>query len=336
MGKSLLLLLLLLGRFSMAQQKPQYSQYMLNNFLLNPAVTGIENYTDLKAGYRNQWTGLKGAPVTSYFTINAPLGHRFTEGDAASLPPSGAEDPAGRSIVSTYQAAKPHHGIGLSVVTDKTGPVTATELALDYAYHIGLAAELNLALGFSASLNSLSLNRAELTMARSNDPVLQDGIANEWKPTLGAGLWLYSSHLYAGFSALQLIPQHLFFTGTSAVNQQKTRPNYYLTAGLKLFLSEDLSILPSLLLKKSGYEPLSFDLNLKFSYLDSLWAGISYRHNDSYSALLGININSLLNLGYSYDLTLSTLNKVSSGSHEIVLGFLLNNRYRVHCPQRSF
>ena len=49
-----------------AQQKPQYTQYVFNNYLLNPAVSGIENYTDAKVGYRSQWTGLDGAPVTSY------------------------------------------------------------------------------------------------------------------------------------------------------------------------------------------------------------------------------------------------------------------------------
>lgn len=338
MGKLLLypLIFLMMGMLASAQQKPLTSQYMLNNFLLNPAVSGIENYTDLRAGYRDQWTGLKGAPVSSYVTISMPLGHAFKAGDAAAFPASGTEDPAGRLLTGSYQAAEAHHGIGLTLLSDKAGPVSATNLDLSYAYHIGLAARLNLAMGFSAGFRNVLLNRAEITLANANDPALREEIANTWQPDLGAGLWLYSKDFYAGISARQLISAHAFYAGTPAIGQWKSSPGYYLTAGLKLFLSEDLSILPSLLLKKSGFEPLSFDLNLKFSYLDSLWAGISYRHNDSYSALLGININSLLNLGYSYDLTLSTLNKVSSGSHEIVLGFLLNNRYRVHCPQRSF
>lgn len=331
-----LFLFLVLTKFSLAQQQPQYSQYMLNNFLLNPAVAGIENYTDLKCGYRNQWTGLNGAPVTSYLTINAPIGHMFTQGDATALPPSGSEDPAGRSLLTTYQAAEPHHGIGFSVVNDKTGPVTATSLDLSYAYHIGLAKELNLAMGFSAGLSTIALDRSAIRLAKENDPILREGIANQWKPDLDAGLWLYSAVFYAGISARQLIARSLYFTGSSASDQRKSLPSYFLTAGLKLFLSEDLSVLPSFLVEETRSVPLSYDLNIKFSYLDRLWVGVSYRRKDSFAALLGININSLINIGYSYDLTLSTLNKVSSGSHEIVLGFLLNNRYRVRCPQRSF
>ncbi len=64
-------------QMAMAQQKPQYTQYVFNNLLLNPAVTGIENYTDVKAGYRSQWTGLSGAPVTTYLTVDAPIGNAF-------------------------------------------------------------------------------------------------------------------------------------------------------------------------------------------------------------------------------------------------------------------
>lgn len=45
-----------------AQQRPQYTQYILNNYILNPALSGIENYTDLKISGRDQWVGLNGAP----------------------------------------------------------------------------------------------------------------------------------------------------------------------------------------------------------------------------------------------------------------------------------
>ena len=85
-----------------AQQKPQYTQYVFNNLLLNPAVTGIENYTDVKAGYRTQWTGLSGAPVTSYLTVDAPLGKAFLQGDATAFPAGGGENPSSRLYTQNY------------------------------------------------------------------------------------------------------------------------------------------------------------------------------------------------------------------------------------------
>src|SRR6201990_3243940 len=102
----------------MAQQRPQYTQYVFNNFLLNPALSGIENYTDVKAGYRSQWTGLQGAPVTSYITVNTPIGNNFLNGDATAMPAGYGENPMSRSYLSEYQAAEPHHGIGFTLVTD--------------------------------------------------------------------------------------------------------------------------------------------------------------------------------------------------------------------------
>ena len=90
MKKFLHLFVFVLGmQWGMAQQKPQYTQYVFNNLLLNPAVTGIENYTDVKLGYRSQWTGLQGAPVTSYLTIDAPIGDKFIQGDATAFPAEG-------------------------------------------------------------------------------------------------------------------------------------------------------------------------------------------------------------------------------------------------------
>src|ERR1700743_3642876 len=100
-----LVILIAIVNTALAQQKPQYTQYVFNNILINPAVTGIENYTDVKAGYRAQWTGLQGAPVTSYLTLSAPLGQDFIQGDAGAMPGGGGDNPAGRLFTQNYQAS---------------------------------------------------------------------------------------------------------------------------------------------------------------------------------------------------------------------------------------
>src|SRR5258708_39838891 len=110
--KRILLLLILFVSYmhlASAQQKPQYTQYIFNNFLLNPAVSGIENYTDVKAGYRSQWTGLQGAPVTSYLTVNAPIGNAFTQGDATAFPASGGGKTTHQAKHPKQKDAKPTH-----------------------------------------------------------------------------------------------------------------------------------------------------------------------------------------------------------------------------------
>ena len=94
-----------------AQQKPVYTQYILNNYIINPAITGIENYTDVKISYRNQWTGIDGAPVTTYLSIQGQVGKKDYRTSATSYDVPG-ENPRGRSYRESYTAAEPHHGLG--------------------------------------------------------------------------------------------------------------------------------------------------------------------------------------------------------------------------------
>ncbi|RYY23952.1 MAG: type IX secretion system membrane protein PorP/SprF [Sphingobacteriaceae bacterium] len=326
----LFLLTAIVGR---AQQKPQYTQYIFNNYLINPAITGIENYTDIKAGYRNQWTGLNGAPVTMFFTAHTPLGNKFIQGDPMSQPANG-EDPMSRSYVQDYQAAPAHHGVGFTVVSDKAGPITQSNYNITYAYHLGLSSDLNLSVGVSAGLASINLNTSQITLENALDPAIANGNTNQLKPDLGLGIWAYSATYFVGVSAQQVLPQTLYFSSNSTYNQSKTVPHYFVTAGVKLFLAEDVTLLPSVMFKYVNPVPSTFDVNLKMAFQDKFWIGGSYRHNDAFAAMAGVNVGSFLNFGYAYDFTTSNLNTVSNGTHEIILGIMLNNAYKVICPRR--
>jgi type IX secretion system PorP/SprF family membrane protein len=318
-----------------AQQLPQFTQYVFNNFILNPAVAGIENYTDLKLGYRAQWSGLNGAPVTSFLSINAPIGSNFIDGDATAFSSGGDINPSSRLYTQNYQASEPHHGIGFTMLTDKAGQITQSKFAAVYAYHLGLAPRLNLSLGVSAGLSHLTFNSADVVLTNPLDPAIAN-ISSPWKPDIGVGAWLYSADYYVGLSAQQLLKQNVFNTSTSTGEGSTTVPHFYLTAGTKLYASDDITFLPSVLVKQIKPVPLTYDVNLKASFRDKFWIGGSYRHNDSFAALAGFNLSSFINVGYSYDATTSALNTVSRGTHEIVIGIMLNNRYRVTCPQHGF
>jgi len=318
------------------QQRPQYTQYIFNSYLLNPALSGIENYTDVKTGYRSQWTGLDGAPITAYLSVNMPIGKNFIQGDATAFPASGGLNPASRLYTQQYQAAEPHHGVGLTVVSDKAGPFTQTNIDATYAYHLGLSSRLNLAVGVSAGFSHNVLNLSQVSTADASDPILNSLDNNQWKPDLGIGIWAYASDYFIGVSAQQILPQNVYITSKANLYQNKTVPHYFLTGGFKVFLSEDVTLIPSVMLKYIQPLPTTYDINMKLSFADKLWIGGSYRHNDSYAGLAGLNLSSFVNIGYSYDVTTSALNTVSNGTHEIVIGILLNNRYKVSSAQHTF
>lgn len=316
-----------------AQQKPQYTQYILNNYIVNPALSGIESYIDAKVATRQQWVGLENAPKTSYFTINMPLGNTDDWGGATSFGMVG-ENPLGKSYKSDYMASDPHHGIGFTVVSDKAGALSNTTVNFTYAYHLGLAPKLNLAVGIGLGASRLSLNREDVKLEDENDAaIIRSGTANSIKPDINFGVWLYSAEYFIGASVQQLLPQTIDFSENSNPNAGKTAPHAFVTAGYRFWLSDDITVIPSIMFKYVNPVPLSADLNAKIAFRNKIWIGGTYRKDDAFAAMLGFNISSLVNVGYAYDFTSSALNTVSRGSHEIVLGFTLNNHYKVTCPR---
>ncbi len=318
-----------------AQQKPQYTQYMLNNYILNPALSGIESYTDIKISHRHQWVGLDGAPVTTYLTVNMPLG-KNDERQTTSTVPKVGENPRGKSYWENYEAAKPHSGIGLNVIDDHTGPLNNFAAYVTYAYHIGLSPKTNLAAGFGAGVTNMSLDRGKLFFETPVDPaVYNSGDINTIKPDFNAGIWLYSSDFYVGLSAQQIIPQKVSFIDKEVVPYYgKMVPHLFATAGYRFLLNDDVNVIPSVMVKYVSPLPIQIDFNIKLLYQEFLWIGASKRTYDGFAAMIGVNASSSINIGYSYDLTTSRLNTVSSGSHEIIVGFLLGNKYGDWCPKR--
>ena len=311
-----------------SQQKPQFTQYIYNSLLLNPAVSGIEDYTDIRIGLRDQWTGISDAPKTFFLTLSTPLGNQ----NHHQTPSSFATNLLGNSSTEDYENLRPHHGIGFTALGDKYGPFTQLNIDVSYAYHLPLSNFTSLAAGFSAGIYQLALNVSSLTTSSTGtgaDPLLKS--YSQIFPDLNFGLWLYGSRYFLGASLTNIIPQSLNSSKVLGVSSSKR--NYFLSAGYKLFLTRYLSILPSVLLKYVRPNPVSMDLNLKMSYRDRLWLGTSFRSGDSYSLLAGVNISPLYNVGYSYDYTTSALATIAGGTHEIFFGVLLNNINHRLCPR---
>ena len=319
-----------------AQQEPHYTQYIINQYIINPALTGIENYTDVKLSHRRQWVGLQDAPVTSYITISKPLGKKDDRTTATSFEMRG-ENPRGRNYWQDYEAAKPHGGIGLKVINDRTGPLNRFAGYLSYAYHVGISAKTSLAAGFEAGVRNIGLDRSKLDFGVANplDPaVYNSSEINQLKPDFGAGLYLYSADYFVGLSAQQIIPQKIYFSDLRLkTNDSKFVPHIFATAGYRFFLNDDFSALPSVMIKFIQPLPAQVDVNMKIQYHDLVWAGASYRLQDGFAAMVGLNASNTFNIGYSYDYTTSRLSTVSKGTHEIIIGFLLNNKYGDSCPR---
>ena len=334
----------LIGFFATAQVKPFYTQYILNNYILNPAVTGIENYTDVKLSYRHQWVGINGAPVTGYFSIQGPIGKKDLRTNVNSFEIPG-EDPRGKKYWDEYAVSAPHQGIGLTAINDKAGYINRWSVAATYAYHKPLGVRTALAVGFSGGFSSVSLDRGQVDFGNGpqndpNDPAVgyASGDLKKLKPEIGAGLWLYSNHYFVGVSVLNIIPGKAKFVKTSNPDiGDYFTPNYFITAGYRFFLTDDITALPSVMYQYWQPQLSGLHTNIKLQYRDILWIGASYRLSDlisGYSGMVGVNVSNTFNVSYAYEnATTSRLKTYTKGTHEIMLGFLLGNKFGYTCPR---
>lgn len=326
--KTLTLFMLIAGFFGIAnaQQRPQYTQYTTNNYLLNPAISGIERYIDVKVGQRQQWTGFNNSPTTSYVSIQMPIG----------MPADiYGNNTMNRSYVEDYKAPDPHHGIGMyAVIDDPGGAFTSQDINVTYAYHLGMSSRMTLSVGVAAGISRSVLDPSKITLANPADPGITSG--GKIEPDLGLGAWLYGPSYFVGASVQGLLGRPLTFSGSSNPNQGKQAAHIFITSGYKLFLTDDIAVMPSFMLKYVKPAPVTVDLNTRLAFKDKLWIGGSYRKDDSFAAMAGFNLGSMFSFSYSYDFTTSQIKSYSSGSHEFVLGIRLNNKFKVTCPQENW
>jgi type IX secretion system PorP/SprF family membrane protein len=345
MKKLLAVGLLLVGHIVHAQQKPIYTQYILNNYIINPAITGIENYTDLKLSYRKQWAGIDGAPSTFYMTVHGPIGKKDYRTNATSFAVSG-ENPRGRNYMEEYTAPQPHHGVGVTVISDKTGYINRWGAYATYAYHKGLNPRTTLSAGFLAGMSSVSIDASKIdygspTYTSQTDDAIGylSGTISKMRPEVGAGLWLYGADYFAGVSVLNIVPGKAKFGADSSKYGSNFAPYFFVTAGYKFFLTDDLSLLRSVMIQY--VKPISPQIftSFKLQYHDKVWIGSNFRFGDElggFSAMAGLNISNTMNIGYAYDIAPSSLSQYSRNTHEFIVGFLIGNKYDDSCPRQNW
>ena len=295
MKKSLIVLLVCLAALTKAQQLPMYSQYLTNDFILNPAIAGSKPHFPIQINSRTQWSGLGTiAPKTNTLSYHMPV---------------------------SYDAI----GIGAIVMQDETGPYSQIGVTLSFAYHIQLDEDdvTRLSLGLSGLMTQHTLNQDDLTF-HNPDPEFQ-GSYSKMVPDASFGAYLYSKNFSLSASAHQLFESTFKESVQDIFGDNSQVRHYFAHASYRIDIHSDLAIEPSLLVKSTEVSPTQLDVNARVIIDNNYWAGLSLRSSQSLVVLAGLNMGSLF-LSYSYDQGISSLSSVASGSHEISLGFNINDK----------
>ena len=314
-----------------AQNRPQFSLYNMNTFLINPAITGAEEFGDLRVGYRNQWQGLSGAPETYYATFHTPIGTSVLK--SRSRAQGYKLDPFAKAATNR-PATIAHHGIGGMVLSDNIGPFKHVQVSMSYAYHLSLTENLALSAGASLGFVQNSIDYDQVVFENDQDQVIGQGVERDKGLDGSVGLWLYSERFYLGISGMKKFSNGFEINSEQITSDQQMY--LLLSGGYKFTLSKDFSIMPNVLVKSVVDTPVSFDVGVIGSYRDRLWLGTAYRNDRSVLAMVRFGVSDLLDLGYSYDFATTDITSYSTGSHELVLGIKLQNKNTVHSRSRFF
>ncbi len=313
----ILLIVLINSKICHSQQSPQYSQYLQNSFVINPAITGVEDYLDITAAYRNQWTGFEGAPNTATISLNTPL----------YLLKSKAKT----NNETSFQ------GVGAFVFADNAGPISQTGFYGSYAYHLKLSSDWSLSVGTFIGAQQFKYDSSEAILLQNpNDPIVQSFSGVQFD--MGLGTYLYSKSFFLGLSVNNIFDNNIPSENQNGVltNDGRINRNYSLLMGSRMELTDQWQFVPSTLLRAVEGAPIQWDIAAKFVYNNTIWFGTGYRNEDALIGLAGFNITESFLVSYSYDYSLNRFSGLQSGTHEILLSYryVFGNK-KCACPLNS-
>lgn len=294
--KRLLFILSMLFAFQglNAQQEAQFTQFMYNKLLINPAYAGARGVPSVTAIYRSQWVGFEGAPQSALASFNGPF-------------------------------LSPRVGVGLTIQHTKIGLQRDFSGSLAYSYDVVAEEEVSLRIGLSGTLRSLGVAYDEAQPLDGGDPSVSNQRENDIYGNVGAGIYTtIMNRFYFGVSVPRLYSNVIGFANPNATILAKEYQHFYGMAGAIIPLSEDINLMPAVLLKYVQNAPFDADINLNLDIRQKFTAGLSYRMGgdgagDSVDLLAFWQATPQVGVGAAYDFTLSSLKDYNAGSIEILL-----------------
>lgn len=301
---SVCLLFLVLGAW--AQQTTLQSLHMFNPYSYNPGYVGMDGSPIINASFRKQWVGLGGSPIGQQVNFHLPL-----------------------NIIGG--------GAGIQIENDQLGALGIITTSLGYGYHLPVGKKAKLSMGATFSLSQVSLDGNRLRTPEGNyngvqvdhrDNTLSNSSKSTFAPDASVGLAFKWEGLNIGFSATRLFGATSSFNNGSLSSQVTFRRNFHALLSYKIPISKDFSLSPSAFARFDGIY-VQPEFSIIANSQEKIFGGVSYRGYDEATSdalvlIFGFRFAKNFTLSYAYDYTLSKLNSVNNGSHELLLSYKFN------------
>ena len=277
-----------------AQQDSQYTQYMYNMNVVNPAyATGMQSMLDIGTLFRTQWVGVVGAPKTLTVFAHMPVNKKIE--------------------------------MGFSLISDDIGDGAKKEnnFFVDFAYILQMNDSHRLSLGLKAGATSIQTNFNGFKFESTSPDFAFDNI-NILKPNIGIGAYYFNDVYYVGLSAPNLLNSKHIEERSGISDYGSENIHVFFTGGYVFALSDAFKLKPAFMSKFVQGTPIAVDMSANVLYNDKFELGAAYRVGDAISALMNVKVTPSIRVGYAYDYTISNLGQFNSGTHEIFLLFNLD------------
>lgn len=290
-----------LTAIAQVQHRPVVSQYMHNALPLNPAFAGSAEALSVSASFRDQWTGMPGAPQTQLLSAHAPLrGERLA--------------------------------IGLVMWNDRFGVSRQQTLQGMLAYRIRTR-KGKLSFALSGGVGMAQNNWSEVITNQAEDLLFTSGDDRYVLPSVGTGIYYHTDQFYISASAPELLSRSYTGGGEYRAALKPANTPLYVNVGRQFKLSADFEMIPSVMLVRTASQFWQADANVLFRYRRCIELGASYRSSRALIGLLRYSITDQLSIAYAYDHWLSDIASFQNGTHELTLRFDLTYHRNAHNPK---
>ncbi len=278
-----------------AQQDHQYTQFMYNKLLYNPAYAGSREVPTLTGIFRSQWMGFEGAPQSALVSFSSHF-------------------------------LSPRVGVGVVLSQQKIGLQRDFHASLAYSYELLKFDDVSVRAGIQASVRSLGIAWNEADPAQPlGDPSLPDlnQRTTDFYGNVGAGVFAtVKDRFFAGLAVPRIYSNNIGELDSLAL--AKESPHFYGIGGVVFNLSDDIKLMPAVLFKYVNNAPFDADINVNLDIRQKVTAGISYRLGgdglgESVDLLVLWQAAPQFAIGASYDFTLSDIKDYTAGSIELLV-----------------
>lgn len=275
-----------------AQQSAQYSQFMMNEYGLNPAVAGSGKGLYVMVGRRTQWRGFALAPETNFASVTKTIGKKG------------------------YRHY--WHGIGAYVEQDKFGMFANRAAYGSYAIHLKLSAKYFLSFGLAAGAKSIAISN---TVTDKGDPALLAANQKVVIPDVIPGLYLYSKKVTMSIAVRNLYKNTMKQGSKQIGTGGRLVPTAVFTASKKIQSGGyDFIFVPGINLQSNFIGIPSAQFNFMAYFRQRIGFGVTYRMHDAISGMIQIRVLKNVVVGFAYDYTVSKFRSANANSTEFMMG----------------